>query len=359
MRIGILMKFRTKKLTGVPRETIGVLSELKKMDKRNEYFYIGEELLPLELDTIPMPFSNWSNTPLDYTLMAYPLDIVHSHYAAYSLSKKNKCKKVITIHDLMHISHPEWFPSSTVEFFNGPLRKTAEDADRIIAVSESTKTEIINHYGIDGDKISVIYNGLYPKSTFCEQGCRPTNDRIVSGHYILSVSAVHIYKNQVRLMEAYIRFRDKYPDVNIKLVLVGPIQNKDGFDDLLNRYTEDIIYAGYVTDDELIWLYKNAFMFAYVSLYEGFGLPILEAMTGGKAVVCSNTTSMPEVGGDAVEYCNPYEVDSIETALEKVILDSFYRETLEKKAIEQSRRFSYDQTAIETLDLYTKLVGER
>ena len=82
-------------------------------------------------------------------------------------------------------------------------------------------------------------------------------------------------------------------------------------------------------------------------------------MTGGKAVVCSNTTSMPEVGGDAVEYCNPYEVDSIETALEKVILDSFYRETLEKKAIEQSRRFSYDQTAIETLDLYTKLVGER
>lgn len=358
MRIGILMKFRTKKFTGVPRETIGVISELKKIDKKNEYYYVGEELLPIELDTIPMPFSNWSNIPLDYTLMSYPLDIVHSHYAAYSLNRRNKCKKVITIHDLMHISHPEWFPSSTVEYFNGPLRKTAENADRIIAVSESTKTEIINYYGIDSDKITVIYNGLYPKSTFCKQGSRPTNDKIVQGQYILSVSAVHIYKNQVRLMEAYIRFRDKYPDIQIKLVLVGPIQNKDGFDELINRYKEDIIYTGYVTDDELIWLYKNAFVFAYVSLYEGFGLPILEAMACGKSVVCSNTTSMPEVGGDAVEYCNPYEIDSIEEALGKVILDRFYRETLEEKALEQSSRFSYDKTAIETLDLYKKLIDE-
>lgn len=352
------MKFRTKRLTGVPRETIGVLSELKKIDNRNEYFYVGEELLPLELDTIPMPFTNWSNTPLDYTLMSYPLDIVHSHYAAYSLSQRNKCKKVITIHDLMHVSHPEWFPPSTVEYFNGPLRKTAERADRIIAVSESTKSEIINYYGIDEDKISVIYNGLYPQGFFSEKGNRPTNDRIIPGQYILSVSAVHIYKNQIRLMEAYIAFREKYPDVQIKLVLVGPIQNKEGFDNILNRYIEDIIYVGYVTDDELIWLYKNAYMFAYVSLYEGFGLPILEAMTCGKAVVCSNTTSMPEVGGDSVEYCNPYDVDSIEEALERVILDRYYRESLGIKAIERAGRFSYGKTAKETLRIYTELVGE-
>ena len=122
-------------------------------------------------------------------------------------------------------------------------------------------------------------------------------------------------------------------------------------------YRKDIILTGYVSDEELSALYQSALCFAYISYYEGFGLPILEAMACGKAVLSSDKSSMPEVGGDAVCYCDPYDMESIVEGLDKLVEDEQYRKRLEGKAKVRAERFSYKKAAEEIYDLYKELRG--
>lgn len=124
----------------------------------------------------------------------------------------------------------------------------------------------------------------------------------------------------------------------------------------LNHIKEDIIFTGFIDDLQLTALYKYAVGVAYISFYEGFGLPILEAMAAGKAVISSDTTSMPEVGGEAVLYCNPYSSDSILEAISTLVLDDTKRKEMEKQGALQSKKFSYKKAAQETIELYQKLV---
>ena len=132
-----------------------------------------------------------------------------------------------------------------------------------------------------------------------------------------------------------------------------------GFEDFLSDLggiRNDIILTGYVSNEVLSCLYRDAIAFAYISFYEGFGLPILEAMSFGKAVICSDQSSMPEVGGDAVEYCNPYDIESIMNAMESIIDNDNYRKCLEGRAVVQANKFSYKRTAEEILRIYDQFL---
>ena len=161
---------------------------------------------------------------------------------------------------------------------------------------------------------------------------------------MLSICTLQPRKNLISLINAYEVYRDKNKESGIKLVLTGQLGWK--FDNIIRRinqskYKEDIILTGYVEENEMAALYKGALVFAYISYFEGFGMPVLEALHYGKAVLTSNTTSMPEVGGEAAFYCDPYDLESIYTSLECLLENKECRENLQEKAVSQAEKFSY------------------
>lgn len=340
-----------KNITGLNRVMLGTLTALKKIDTENKYSILGDkEWLSLGIDVIKMFSDSSSVALLDYVLCTHQLDIVHSQYRPFKFNKGIKCGKVLTIHDLIPLVHPEWEPKWKYEYFNEAIRRSATESDVIIAMSEYTKKDIINYYNIPENKVHVVYSG---KFTIVRE--KKEILKLKSTRYLLSVSGINLNKNQAGLIKAFELFKNKNPDSDIKLVLTGPIRNPEYMQTELMKYSkmkDDIIFTGFVSDEELLWLYQNALAFIYVSFYEGFGLPILEALSEGKAVICSNTTSMPEVGGEAVEYCNPYEVESIFEAMENVVLCEGRRKELENLSLSQAEKFSYMKSAEQTLEIY-------
>ena len=355
MNIGILSQIKEKNITGINRVSKGTLEELKTRDTQNNYFFLGKtQWLNIDFPTIPIVPNGAKCFDLNFTLLAHPLDIVHSHYRAFTLNSKIPCARIITIHDLIPLIYKEWYPS-LYDYFNEEIRKCAEQADMIIAVSEHTKSDIIKYYGISDKKIRVVYNGLYPEQLFSSELKGKVVSELSNKKFILSVSGVGPHKNQVGLTKAYIYYKEKHPDSDIKLVLVGPVRRYHVVREILENnpgYVNDIVMTGFVSDDELLWLYQKALAFIYVSFYEGFGLPILEAMSVGKAVIASETSSLPEVGGDAALYCDPTDIESIYSAIERVIEDETLRGQMERKALLQAGKFSYSKAAEETMEIY-------
>ena len=173
--------------------------------------------------------------------------------------------------------------------------------------------------------------------------------------FIFSVSGLGPHKNQGGLAEAFLLYKKRHPESKVKLVLTGPVRKYEVVREILAKNGEaagNVVFTGFVSDAQLIWLYRKALAFIYVSYDEGFGLPILEALSVGKAVICADAASMPEVGGDAVAYCNPHEVEAIEAAIDRVVSDESYRKSLEERAVGQASRFSYKKAAGELMQIY-------
>lgn len=355
MNIGILSQLKQTKITGINRVTVGTLSELQKLDTENRYVFLGRtDWLPIKLDTIDILFHSASMISLNYAVASHPLDLVHSHYRAFDLNVGMPCGKILTVHDLIPFLHPEW-NNNQFDYFDGPLRKCACNADVVIAVSECTKRDLVEHFHVSEKKIKVVYSGLYPKQFFTPDNMGKAISDLIGEDFLIMVSAVGANKNQIGLIKAFLQFRLHHPESNVKLVITGPVRQFKVIRDVMKEYRDlslSIVFTGFVTDEELVWLYRNSLAFVYVSFYEGFGLPILEALSVGKAVICSETSSMPEVGGEAAQYCNPYDIDSIETAIGNVVLDGKRRKELEAKAIAQAEKFTYGKTARETLEIY-------
>ncbi len=356
MKIGILSQLKEKNLTGINKMTVGVMREIQKIDEQNQYYLLGKsDWLKLDIDTVPMYQSSDRWGVLNYPVISHKLNVVHSYYKAFDLHDNIPCGKILTINDLIPYIHPDWTSKKLGQYFDTEVRRCAEKADVIIAISEYTKSDIIRYFNIPEDKIRVVYCGLFEEERYQRLQAGKTIDNLKQVDYILSVSAIHLNKNQEGLIKGFLQFKEKRPDCGMKLVLTGPTRNADSIPDDLKKhpnFEKDIIFTGYVTEDELIWLYHNAAAFAYVSFYEGFGLPILEAMAAGKAVICSDTTSMPEVGGDAVEYCNPYDYESIASAMDNVVYNTQRRKYLEEQALIQAKKFSYEKAARQILDIY-------
>lgn len=355
MKIGVLSLYKEREITGINKVTMGLMEELLKQDQENSYTFLGKtDWLPLPMDYIPVLPDAGSSVQLNYAMLAHPLDIVHSHYRPFELSKGIPCAKILTIHDLIPLIYPEWY-GSQFEYFDVSIRRCAKEADKIVAVSECTKRDIIENYSIAPDKIEVVYNGLSPAKLFADDAEGKSVPELENTNFIFSVSGLGPHKNQGGLAEAFLLYKRKHPESDVKLVLTGPVRKYEVVREILEKNkaaAEHVVFTGFVSDEQLIWLYRKALAFIYVSFYEGFGLPILEALSVGKAVICADAASMPEVGGDAVAYCNPHEVESIEAAIDKVVSDADYRRDLEKKAMGQAAGFSYRKAAEEMMKIY-------
>lgn len=357
MNIALLNPKRDKKCTGIENLAKGTITETLRLDGKNQYVliddhYYGENLRPFS--TVKWGGMGTPECCAKYDFMCYckNIDIMHSYWNVFELMKA-KCAKIFTIYDLIPLVHPEWH--TLEEYFDGSVRNSAVMADVILTDSNHTRKDVIEYYHILPEKVKVIYPGLMHTLDFSKKNPKVLDKFHIYGEYVLSVSTLDPRKNLKGLIEGFIAYKQTHMQSKLKLVLVGKSNlNSELEKDIakLSQYRDSIIFTGFVSDEELASLYQYALTVAYVSFYEGFGLPLLEALAAGKAVISSNTTSMPEVCGEVACYCDPYDVDSIEYAISKVVDDEAYRNSLEAGAKEQAAKFSYEKAAKETIEIY-------
>lgn len=360
MQIALIHQSRMKRSTGTRNFTKGAIIETLRADKENQYILSNDHYFDADLD----PFSNitWGGDQqacLRYDYMCYckNVDIMHSYWDPFEYMKY-KCIKIFTIYDLIPLIHPEWH--TLKDYFDGPVRNSALKADLILTDSEHTRKDVIEYYNIAPEKIQVVYPGLMHTLDFSRKDAKVLDKFNIHDEYILSVSTIEPRKNLRGLIKGFIAYKQAHTQSKLKLVLVGGTGWDSEFENdisKLDQFRDSIILTGFVSDEELSSLYQFALAVAYVSYYEGFGLPLLEGLTAGKAVISSDTTSMPEVCGEIACYCNPYSIDSIENAIDRVVNDEGYRKYLEINAKSQAAKFSYEKTAKETIDIYNSFRG--
>lgn len=295
---------------------------------------------------------------LSAELRRHPVDVLHVQFTAPPFAP---CPVVVSIHDLSFEHLPQTFKKRSRTQLRLTVRRSARKASQVVALSEHARSDILDTYGLEPEKVSVI--PLAPPPHFgpvTDQGelqrVRQTYD--IDSDYILSVGSIQPRKNLSRLIAAYSSLRRARPEGKLpKLVLVGKCAWL--YDELLRTIKElevcnSVILTGYVPEADLPALYSGALCFVYPSYFEGFGLPPLEAMKCGAAVIVGNRTSLPEVVGDAGLMVDPFDVDDIAMAIEKVISDSNLRSQLRVKGLERAQLFDWRETARQTLAVYEK-----
>jgi glycosyltransferase involved in cell wall biosynthesis len=286
------------------------------------------------------------------------LDVFHSQYTIPPFAK---CKMVTTIHDLAFAHFPEFFPLSQKLWFKTFMLSSARRADHIITVSEHSKQDIVQTYGIPADKITVTYCSVgkefspQGKDRAIEESARRYG---IEGDFILYVGRLQARKNLCRLVDAFAQIRKA--GSRHKLLLVGKPDFM--FQALSSRIQdlglqETVLMPGYVPTEDLPSLYSAADVFVYPSIYEGFGLPVLEAMACGVPVITSRGSSLEEVAGGAALIIDPFDERSIANALMGVLQDPDLRLRLRQAGLERSKCFNVKTSALKTLAVYEHVLG--
>ncbi len=281
----------------------------------------------------------------------------------HCLPKRNKYTKnikfVLTIHDLAIKKLKTVGSLKNTIIQKLFVKRSLKSADKIIAISEATKKDITELYNIDKSKISVVYNGTNFENVgnIDEKMQKEIRQKfgIENVPYILFVSTIEPRKNIETLIKAFNYIKEKY-NTNLKLILAGGLGWK--FEGILklfeeSKYKEDIVMPGFISKEEKKYLYQNAEAFVYPSLYEGFGLPILEAMAEKTLVITANNSSLPEVGGDVAFYYNDtLNCEELGEKIQEVLsLNDEQKQERINKGIEQIKKFTWEKCAKETLDI--------
>ena len=375
MRIGIDCRtIQEKEPAGTAHYAKELVRALLNDDSENEYFlFFGQEKNPhtkkfdvrgnipeefkqpnakiiiLPPKSLPFISSHWQ---FSRTLKKFRLDIFHAPANALPIGYNGA--SILTIHDLAIYINPEWFPKQnfSTKFL---VPRSLVKAKKIIAVSESTKQDLQKIFRVPDDKIKIIYEGVRTE--------RPSEEtksfalekfELQEKKYFLFLGTIEPRKNLIALIAAYKILVQKNPDAPI-LVLAGGSgwKNEEIFEAIKKRDLESKIkHLGYVSNEEKFALMKQTLAFVYPSLYEGFGLPILEAMSLGAPVITSRISSIPEITADAALLIDPNNDGEIANALEKLWKDDGLRAELIAKGEAQAKRFSWTKTAKETLEIY-------
>jgi len=294
----------------------------------------------------------WTLLGLSSEIKKSPPDVLFVPSHVLPLKLPNRC--VITIHDVAFKVLRNSYSFFQYHYLNWSTKFAVKNATNIIVPSLATKNDLIKHFGCFPDKIHVVHHGYDP--VLKKNSSTPAffNHLKISPSvkYIFFVGRLESKKNIPKLLEAFSNFSStsgKY-----KLILAG--KRGVGFDNILRtlqhlKLEDKVVMPGYITDLEKNWLYDHAEFVAFPSLYEGFGFPILEAFQHGRAVLTSDTSSMPEVGGDAVHYVDPYDINSIMYGIEKLANDDKYRKELVEKGKKKLKDFGWDKACKKTLDI--------
>lgn len=263
-------------------------------------------------------------------------------------------RQVVTIHDLASLEHPEWFNPSFAAWYRWMTPRLACRVRRVITGSEFTRQRLLALTAVERARVVVIPEGVsasfYPRSSE-EVECARIRLSIPSKNYVLSVCTLEPRKNLQSLISAWKSCSPELPE-DIWLVIAGSKGAHRVFSQpYLNSIPPRVHTAGFVEDSDLPALYSGALAFAYVSSYEGFGLPVLEAMACGTVPIGANNTSLPEVIGDSGLLVNPLDSDEIAIAIERIICDRLLMRELRKRAVERSKKFSWDYATAATWDI--------
>jgi len=341
---------------------MNLLNGLQQIPNSHEYFVGAEntELVQsrLQLDDRfkVMPIESNPLKRLFYTIpklaASNGIDIVVVTYAGPVFIRK---KMVCIVHDVIYKKYPGWFSPRDRIVLNLGVGITIRRADLVVTVSENSRKDILHYYAIPDEKIAVVPEAagqiFYKVDRETVQSvCRRFN---ISGPYLLCVGNLQPRKNLMRIIRAFSEVINKDRYRHLKLVVAGKAQWRES--DIYHLVTslgikQNIIFTDYVSDSELVALYSGARLFLYPSLYEGFGLPPLEAMSCGVPVLTSNNSSIPEVVGDAAHLIDPTCVKQISDGILKILSDRAYSETLIRRGKAQAKKYSWSLTAKQFLN---------
>jgi len=363
MLIGIdASRAAARERTGTENYSLHLIRHLLALESGHRYrLYfnrppsIGFFPTAADLELRVMPFRRlWTHGRLSWEMARQPPDVLF--VPAHVLPLVHPRSSVVTVHDLGYLYYPGAHPLLDRLYLDFSTRYNARAASRVIAVSQATKDDLVQHCGIEPDKTTVVYSGW-------DETMQPVEDKAtiekvkagygIGGDYVLYVGTLQPRKNLGRLLEAYaiVRKQAKRGEAPC-LVIAG---RKGWLYEHITLQVErlgletEVIFPGYVPQDDLPALLSGARLFVFPSLYEGFGLPVLEAMACGTPVLCSNVSSLPEVAGDAALLVDPLDVKSIAEAMHRLLQEEGLRAQLVERGYRQVRQFSWDRCARETL----------
>lgn len=374
MRVGINALFLELPGTGSGQYTRHLLEALAKVDPATEYLLFS----PGPISNTQYPISNW--TKLWFEQVAFPLacrrsdlDLAHVPYFASPLFPT--VPTVVTIHDLIPLLLPAYRGSLLVRTYTRLVAAAARKAEAIITVSKASKRDIVRHLHIPPERIHVTYEAAGEAFQPVEDEAQLAAIRqkyALPERYLLYLGGFDQRKNLSTLLRAFALLVNKQThrvlslSKEARLVIAGQLPGRDTprFPDprrLVRELgvEERVTFTGWVPEEDKPALLSGATAFVFPSLYEGFGLPPLEAMACGTPVIASNRSSLPEVVGEGGVLVEPTDVEALAGAMEALLTDDALRAELQQEALAQAAKFSWQQTALETLAVYRKVIGGR
>lgn len=335
-KIIVNTRFLTQPITGVQRFALELCNRLPNRLEGKRIVFVCPKLLKSNKEKINFKVSEigkfegnlWEQIDLPFYLKRNGNPLLINLVGIGPVFYSNK---ITTLHDLAFKHFPEWFSWSFQKSYNLMIPKSLRHSRHIVTVSEYVKLDIHKTYNINLSKIKVIHNATSNKFK---------NLNLIRENIILTVSSIEPRKNLSRIITAF-----KSLDTDYKLIIVGKKNSSFADTELGEIKDSNIVFTGYLTDEELINIYNKAKIFIYASLFEGFGIPPLEAQACGCSCIVSRITCLPEIYKDSVTYCDPLDVGSIRVALNNLILDKNKRQELQQKGFKNIERFSWNYSA--------------
>ncbi len=360
-----------KKRVGISEYAYELLQQFRKYQISNIKYQIYLKNEPLS--HMPKESENWRYRTVKprklWTQIALPFDLfVHfprpdvffspTHYAP----RFSPVPTVISIMDLSYIYYPYLFKQSDLYQLKNWTAYSARKASKIFTISQASKNDIIKIYNVPEHKVVVTYPGIKFKTQMSKLKTTAQNSKVlkkygIEGEYILFVGTLQPRKNITRLIEAFAKIQNKNKDLRLAIVGKKGWLYKEILEAPKQYGVEDRVkFLEFVPDEDLAVLYQNAICLVLPSLYEGFGLPIVEAMSYGCPVITSNVSSLPEAGGEAALYVNPTDSNDIASKIALLIKDEKLRKELREKGYKQAKKFSWEKTARESLRVLESVV---
>jgi glycosyltransferase involved in cell wall biosynthesis len=349
-----------------------LLRQLARLDRTSEYVLlchapdvgVAAQLGP-NFRTVLEPSPNYSlreqlHVPL--VLLRERPTVFHAPH--YVLPPAVPCRSVVTIHDCIHLMFPQYLPNRMAGVYaRASMWAAARRSDRILTVSEASKRDILRFFDVPPDKIVVIPNAIderFWKAPSDEDVARVRERYQLDRRFVLYVGNIKPHKNLVRLIEAFAELRASGLEELTLLIIGDEISKLPALRRAVHRHKlhKHVRFLGYLPDETLAILYRLAAVFAFPSLYEGFGLPPLEAMASGTPVVTSNVSSLPEVAGDAAVLVDPTDTGAIVEGLRRVLTDPALAAELRAKGLERAREFSWERSVSRTCAVYREVGGQ-
>jgi glycosyltransferase involved in cell wall biosynthesis len=354
-------------LTGNEVYIRNLLKQFVRIDRDNEFIaYVSKpgapEQLPSRIATRWVSENPYKRLGLDIPRLVRQdrPDLLHVQYTGPVISQ---VPMVVSVHDVSYLEFPQYFTPFRAWQLRHTVKRTIKSAACVLTPSEFSRKGILRHYAIDESKVMVVHNGV-------SSGFRPIEREVARAvvrrktelnvPFVLTVGDLQPRKNHLGLLHAFEQVLRAYPQLPHHLLFVGKETwySKELHTAVMkSSIAERVHFTGFVEDDELVHFYAACDLFVFPSFYEGFGLPILEAMACGRAVACSNSSAMPEVADSAALLFDPRSTEAIGQAIKDILLDAELRTRLERLGSQRAAAFSWEKAAEQTLNAYYSVAG--